>query len=80
MRLGIAEFSLESVTFLPDMTGIDVFEQGALRGPDVIAGNRDANTALGGFIDVCEAEGASMQGIVAVGAGAAWRSARVATW
>ena len=71
MRLGIAEFSLESVTFLPETTGIDVFEQGALRGPDVIAGNRGANTALGGFIDVCEAEGAAMQGIVAVGAGAA---------
>ena len=71
MRLGIAEFSLESVTFLPETTGIDVFERGALRGPDVIAGNRDANTALGGFIDICEAEGASMQGIVAVGAGAA---------
>ena len=71
MRLGIAEFSLESVTFLPETTGIDVFEQGALRGPDVIAGNRGANTALGGFIDVCGAEGVSLQGIVAVGAGAA---------
>ncbi len=71
MRLGIAEFSLESVTFLPETTGVDVFELGALRGPDVIAGNRGANTALGGFIDICEAEGAAMQGIVAVGAGAA---------
>lgn len=71
MRLGIAEFSLESVTFLPETTGTDVFEEGALRGPDVIAGNRGANTALGGFIDVCEAEGAAVQGIVAVGAGAA---------
>ena len=71
MRLGIAEFSLESVTFLPETTGVDVFERGALRGPDVIAGNRGANTALGGFIDICEAEGASIQGIVAVGAGAA---------
>ena len=71
MRLGIAEFSLESVTFLPETTGIDVFEQGALRGAAVIAGNRGANTALGGFIDICEAEGAAMQGIVAVGAGAA---------
>ncbi len=71
MRLGIAEFSLESVTFLPETTGVDVFEQGALRGPDVITGNRGANTALGGFIDICEAEGAAMQGIVAVGAGAA---------
>ncbi len=29
MRLGIAEFSLESVTFLPETTGIDVFEEGA---------------------------------------------------
>lgn len=71
MRLGIAEFSLESVTFLPETTSIDVFEQGALRGPDVIAGNRGANTALGGFINVCGAEGVSLQGIVAVGAGAA---------
>ncbi len=71
MRLGIAEFSLESATFLPGTTGVDVFERGALRGPDVIAGNRGANTAPGGFIDVCEADGASMQGIVAVGAGAA---------
>ena len=71
MRLGIAEFSLESVTFLPETTGTDVFEEGALRGADVISGNRGANTALGGFIDICEAEGAAVQGIVAVGAGAA---------
>ena len=71
MRLGIAEFSLESVTFLPGTTGVDVFERGVLRGPEVVAGNRGANTALGGFIDICEAEGASMQGIVAAGAGAA---------
>jgi len=71
MRLGLAEFSLESVTFLPGTTGVDVFERGALRGPEVISGNRGANTALGGFVDVCEAEGAEMQGLVAAGAGAA---------
>ncbi len=71
MRLGLAEFSLESVTFLPETTGVEVFEEGALRGAAVIDGNRGANTALGGFIDICEAEGAAMQGIVAVGAGAA---------
>ena len=71
MRLGLAEFSLESVTFLPETTGVDVFERDAMRGPAVVAGNRGANTALGGFIDVCEAEGAAMRGIVAVGAGAA---------
>ena len=45
MRLGIPEFSLETVTFLPDTTGIDVFEEGALREPEVIAGNRGANAA-----------------------------------
>jgi len=71
MRLAIAGFSLESVTFLPEVTGIADFERTALRGPALILGLRGSNTAAGGFLAICEAEGIETVGLVHVDCGAA---------
>lgn len=79
MRLAIAGFELESVTFLPEETDIPDFEFGARRGRDVIEGLRGTNTVIGGFIKVCDAEAVEVEGIVAVGAGAA-AAASDAAW
>ena len=79
MRIAIAGFELESVTFLPEQTDIPDFEFGARRGDDVIEGLRGTNTVIGGFIKVCDAERVEVEGIVAVGAGAA-AAASDAAW
>lgn len=71
MRLAIAHFELESVTFLPDATDIADFEHSAKRGAALIAGLRGTNTVVGGFLEVCEREGVEPVGLVSVSAGAA---------
>ncbi len=71
MRLAIAGFALESVTFLPEQTDIPDFERGALRGSALVEGLAGTNTSVGGFLDVCRAEGVESVGLVNAGAGAA---------
>lgn len=71
MKIAIAGFWLESVTFLPDMTDIAEFEVGAKRGADVISGFAGTATPQGGLIDTLEAAGAELIGIVDAGVGAA---------
>jgi len=57
MRLGIAGLEHETVTFWPGLTSLQDFEREALHGSEVIERRRGTNTAVGGFIDVCEREG-----------------------
>jgi microcystin degradation protein MlrC len=71
VRLAIAGFSLESVTFLPDTTGVDEFDRIAIRGDAMIDALRGTNTAGGGFVKVCEREGVEMVGLVYADVGAA---------
>lgn len=71
MRLAIAGFGLESVTFLPEVTDIADFERLAKRGDAVVAELRGSNTAAGGMIAAAEAGGAELTGLVYVDAGAA---------
>lgn len=71
MRIAIAGFWLESVTFLPDVTDIAEFERSAKRGPAVIDGFRGTKTPQGGLIDVLEEAGAELVGIADAGVGAA---------
>jgi microcystin degradation protein MlrC len=54
MRIAIAGFALESVSFLPVETGLAEFEAHALRGRDLVAGLRGTASVGGGFIDVLE--------------------------
>lgn len=71
MRLAIAGFALESVTFLPEQTDIPDFERGALRGAALVEGLTGTNTSMGGFLSVCAAEGVEPVGLTWAGAGAA---------
>jgi microcystin degradation protein MlrC len=71
MRLAIAGFALESVTFLPEQTDIPDFERGALRDAALVEGLSGTNTSMGGFLSVCAAEGVEPVGLTWAGAGAA---------
>jgi microcystin degradation protein MlrC len=71
MKLAVAGFSLESVTFLPETTGVEDFERGATRGDRVITAARGTNSVLGGMVAVAEKKGIDLCGIVSVNAGAA---------
>lgn len=71
MRVAIAGFALESVSFLPIRTTLADFERHARYGAEVIEAHRGTNTVIGGFVRVCEAAGIEMTGIVSGDAGAA---------
>ena len=55
MRLAIAGFNLESVTFLPNPTTLNDFEVLAKRGQDLLDSFSGTNTVPGGFIEECNA-------------------------
>ena len=80
MRIAAAGFLLESASFLPGITGVDVFERAALRGARMIDGLRGTNTGAGGFIDACEAAGVELVGLVNSDAGAAGRTTPTGSW
>jgi microcystin degradation protein MlrC len=71
MRLAIAGFALESVTFLPEQTEVRDFERGAKRGADLVRDMAGTNTSIGGFLSVCAAENVEAAGLTYAGAGAA---------
>lgn len=70
MRIALAGFNLESVSFLPQETTIADFEHFETRGAAIVDKFRGTNTVMGGFIDICEAEGFEMVPIVQTEAGA----------
>ena len=71
LRVALAGFKLESVTFLPNLTSLADFQAVEVAGEALIDGHRGANTPLGGFITVCEREGVDMLPIVYTEVGAA---------
>lgn len=60
MRIAIAGFSDETCTFCKDPTTIDRYEPAVMRGQRVISGHRGVPNYINGFINVLEAEGATM--------------------
>ncbi|MBC8224260.1 M81 family metallopeptidase [Candidatus Bathyarchaeota archaeon] len=70
MKLGIAGFSHETVSFWPGVTDLKAFERTALYGEDVIKKSRGTNTALGGFLDICEPAGVELHPVLAARGGA----------
>ncbi|MDP6708812.1 MAG: M81 family metallopeptidase [Alphaproteobacteria bacterium] len=64
MRLAIAGFAHETVTFLPEETGRDAFELGASRGAALLDTLRGSSSVAGGFITAAEAAGATLTGLV----------------
>lgn len=71
LRIAIAGFKLESVTFLPNLTTLEDYKAVECSGDVMLQQHRGANTPVGGFIDICEREGADMLPIVYTEAGAA---------
>ena len=61
LRLGLAGLGHETITFWPGLTGLEDFERTAHYGDEVVEAARGTNTSMGGFIDVCEAEGVKMR-------------------
>ncbi|MEC8428485.1 MAG: M81 family metallopeptidase, partial [Pseudomonadota bacterium] len=70
MKLAIAAFHIESVSFLPEVATYDQFNAGALRGNDIVNLSRGTNSAIGGFVDFCEANDIDMEPIVVAFQGA----------
>jgi microcystin degradation protein MlrC len=70
MKLGIAGFSHETVSFWPGVTDLKAFERTALYGGDVIKKRRGTNTSLGGFLDICEPAGVELHPVLAAQGGA----------
>ena len=60
MKIGIAGFGHETVTFWPGRTPLEAFERIALYGDHIIAARRGTNTVLGGIIKLCEKRGLSV--------------------
>jgi hypothetical protein len=52
VKLGIAGFSHETVSFWTRVTDLKAFERTALYGEDVIKKSRGTNTSLGGFLNI----------------------------
>ena len=71
MRLAIAGFNLESVTFLHNPTTLNDFEVLAKRGQDLLDSFSGTNTVPGGFIAECNAQKVEMLPLVYSEAGAA---------
>ncbi len=64
MRLAIAGFAHETVTFLPQPTPASEFERGALRGAQLLAGLHGSASVGGGFIAEAARAGVSLSGLV----------------
>jgi microcystin degradation protein MlrC len=71
LRVAIAGFKLESVTFLPNLTTLADYQAVECVGDALLQQHRGANTPVGGFIAVCEREGVDMLPVVYTEAGAA---------
>ncbi|WP_112320915.1 M81 family metallopeptidase [Oceanibium sediminis] len=70
-RIACAGLHMECATFLPHVTGRDVFEAGTVRGAQVIAAFENSNTVMGGFLKTLDAAGATAVPILHADGGAA---------
>jgi microcystin degradation protein MlrC len=70
LKIGIAGFSHETVSFWPGVTSLEDFERDARYGEDIITKGRETNSCIGGFIDVCEKNEAELVPVVYAGGGA----------
>ena len=57
LRVAVAGFALESVSFLPGAHGIADFEKATYRGAAMVDALRGSQSPVGGFIDILDAEG-----------------------
>ncbi len=71
MRIAIGGIMQESVSFLSLLTTLDEFQAIEVEGPELLARFRGTNTLCGGFIGICEKEGAEILPLVYADGGAA---------
>ena len=64
LRIAVGGFALESVSFLPQETGLDDFEREARRGGDLVAALAGTATVAGGFLEVLAAQDAEVLPLV----------------
>lgn len=70
LRLGVAGFSHETITFWPGLTTLTDFERDATYGQAVLDKARGTNTCIGGFMEICEAEDAELVPVLNASGGA----------
>jgi len=63
-RLAIGGLVHETVTFLPEETTLEAFEERAVRGDAIIAAYHGTNTVYGGFLEVCQANDVAIEGLL----------------
>jgi microcystin degradation protein MlrC len=69
-KVGVAGLSHETITFWPGVTSLDDFERTATYGEHVLSKARGTNTCIGGFMEVCEANGVELLPILNASGGA----------
>ena len=69
-RVGVAGFSHETITFWPGLTTLEDFERDATYGQSVLDKARGTNTCIGGFMEVCDAEGVELVPVLNASGGA----------
>jgi microcystin degradation protein MlrC len=70
-RIALAGLHMECATFLPHVTGRDVFEAGTVRGADLVETFWNSNTVMGGFLTTLDAAKAEAVPILHADGGAA---------
>jgi microcystin degradation protein MlrC len=69
-KVGLAGFSHETITFWPGVTSLSDFERTATYGEQVLEKARGTNTCIGGFMEVCDANGVELVPILNASGGA----------
>ncbi len=77
-RIAVGGLALESVSFLPQETGLVDFEREARRGPALLEGLAGTATVAGGFLEVLQAAGADIVPLVYTDCSAAGHAADAA--
>ena len=69
-KIGVAGFAHETITFWPGLTTLEDFERNAAHGARVLEKAMGTNSCIGGFIEICNREGAELLPICAAMGGA----------
>lgn len=70
MKLGVAGFSHETISFWPGVTDIKDFERNSYFGDELLEKAKGTNSCIGGFIEVCESAKVELIPVCAASGGA----------
>ena len=63
-RLAMGGLVHEIVTFLPEETTLEAFEERAIRGAAIIEAYQGNNTVYSGFLNTCQENGVTIEGLL----------------